>query len=252
MIEKEIEIRTADGVCDAVLYEAEDGKKRPGVIHYPDIMGIRPSHRAMAKRLAEAGYTVLLPNPFYRTARGKLFDFAPNFAGDPRTMQRFGELAGPLTPEVMETDAATYVNYLATQHSVSAATMGAVGYCFAGQVALRTAAARPDRIGAIASFHGGGLCTDKPNSPHLALSRIPKDGPRLYFAHAVKDASMPQAAIDKLDAALAAWGGKYESEVYQDALHGWTVPEEKSPVYNKVQAERAFGKLTALYAAALK
>ena len=250
MVEKEIEIKMADGVCDAVLYEAEDGKKRPGVIHYPDIMGIRPSHRAMAKRLAEAGYTVLLVNPFYRTARGKIFDFTPNFAGDERTMKRFGELVGPLPPEAMEKDAATYINYLATQASVSAATMGAVGYCFTGQVALRTAAARPDRVGAIASFHGGGLFTDKPTSPHLALPRIPKDGPRLYFGHAANDHSMPQEAIDKFDAALKGWGGRYESELYADAPHGWTVAD--SPAYREPQAERAFGKLTALFTAALK
>jgi carboxymethylenebutenolidase len=251
--EKEIEIKTADGVCDAVLYEAGDGKKRPGVIHYPDIMGIRPANRAMAKRLAEAGYTVLLVNPFYRTARGKLFDFTPNFAGDPKTMQRFGELAGPLAPEVMERDATAMVNFLAAQPSVSGAKMGAIGYCFTGQEALRTASAKPDRIGAIASFHGGGLFTDKPTSPHLVLPRIPKsNGPQLYFAHAVKDASMPQEAIDKLDAALKSWGGKYESEVYQDALHGWTVAEENSRVYNKPQAEKAFAKLTALFAAELK
>ncbi|HXQ25931.1 MAG TPA: dienelactone hydrolase family protein [Candidatus Acidoferrales bacterium] len=247
MIEKEIEIKMADGTCDAVLYEAEDGRKRPGVIHLPDIMGIRPSHRAMAKRLSEQGYTVLLPNPFYRTARGVLFDFPPNFAGDPRTMQRFGELAGPLTPEVMERDAGSYVNYLATQKSVSGAMMGAVGYCYSGQMALRFAAARPDRIGAVASFHGGGLLTDKPNSPHLVLPRVKA---QLYFGHAVKDQSMPQEAIDKLNAALKSWGGKYESEVYADALHGWTVAD--SAAYKQPQAERAFGKLTALFAAALK
>ena len=182
MSEKEIEIKTADGTCDAVLYEAEDGKRRPGVIHYPDIMGVRPSHRAMAKRLADQGYTVLLVNPFYRTVRGPSFDFTPNFGGDERTMKRFGELAGPLTPEVMERDASTFVNFLATQHSVSEARMGAVGYCFTGQVALRTAAVRPDRVGAIASFHGGGLFTDKPTSPHLALPRIPKsNGPHALF-----------------------------------------------------------------------
>ncbi len=252
MNEKEIEIKMADGVCDAVLYEAGDGKKRPGVIHYPDIIGIRPGHRAMAKRLAEAGYVVALVNPFYRTARGVLFDFTPNFAGDPRTMQRFGELAGPLTPEATEKDASTYVNYLATLPSVSAARIGAVGYCFTGQTALRTASARPDRIGAIASFHGGRLFVDGPASPHLVLPRIPKDGPQLYFGHAVNDASMTAEAIEKFEDALKAWGGKYESEVYQDALHGWTVPDEGSRVYNKPQAERAFAKLTALYAAALK
>ena len=249
MNEKEIEIKMADGVCDAVLYE-EDGKKRPGVVHYPDIVGIRPSHRAMAKRLAEAGYTVVLVNPFFRTARGKLFDFTPNFGGDPRTMQRFGELVGPLTPEVMEKDASTFVNYLATLPTVSAARIGAVGYCFTGQVALRTAAARPDRVGAIASFHGGGLYTDKPTSPHLALSRIPKEGAQLYFGHAVNDHSMPAEAITKLEGALKAWSGKYESETYADAMHGWTVAD--SAAYKQPQAERAFAKLTALYAGALQ
>jgi carboxymethylenebutenolidase len=248
--EKEIEIKMPDGTCDAVLYEAGDGKKRPGVIHYPDIMGIRPSHRGMAKRLAEAGYTVVLVNPFYRTARGKTFDFTPNFAGDDRTMKRFGELAGPLPPEAMERDATAFVNFLATQPSVSGAKMGAIGYCFTGQEALRTAAAKPDRIGAIASFHGGGLYTDKPTSPHLALSRIPKtNGPVLYFGHAVNDHSMPAEAITKLEGALKAWGGKYESETYADALHGWTVAD--SAAYNQPQAERAFGKLTSLFAAEL-
>ena len=251
MSEKEIEIKMADGNCDAVLYSADDGKKRPGVIHYPDIMGIRPSHRAMAKRLSDAGYTVLLVNPFYRTAKGKMFDFTPNFARDPRTMQRFGELAGPLTPDAMESDASALVDYLASQSAVSGAKMGAVGYCFTGQVALRTAAKRPEKIGAIASFHGGGLFTDKPTSPHLALPRIPKsNGPSLYFAHAVNDHSMPQEAIDKLNAALKAWGGKYESEIYEDALHGWTVAD--SAAYKQPQAERAFGKLTALFAETLK
>ncbi|HXW62004.1 MAG TPA: dienelactone hydrolase family protein [Candidatus Acidoferrales bacterium] len=251
MTEKEIEIRTADGNCDAVLYWAEDGKKRPGVIHYPDIMGIRPSHRAMAKRLAEQGYTVVLVNPFFRTVKGKCFDFTPNFAGDERTMKRFGELAGPLSPEVMERDAKTYADFLSTQGSVSGAKIGAVGYCFTGQTALRTAAALPNKVGAIASFHGGGLYTDKPTSPHLVLSRIPKSGgPELYFGHAVNDHSMPQEAIDRLDVALKAWGGKYESEIYSDALHGWTVAD--SAAYNQLQAERAFSKMKDLFAAMLQ
>lgn len=250
MSEKEIEIKMKDGNCDAVLYAA-DGAKKPGVIHYPDIMGIRPSHRAMAKRLADAGYTVLLVNPFFRTVRGKCFDFTPNFAGDPKTMQRFGELAGPLTPEVMEADASAFVDYLGSQSAVSSAKMGAVGYCFTGQVALRTAAKRPDKIGAIASFHGGGLFTDKPTSPHLVLPRIPKaNGPALYFGHAVNDHSMPQEAIEKFEAALKAWGGKYESETYADALHGWTVSD--SNAYNQPQADRAFAKMTSIFASSLK
>jgi len=250
MSEKDIEIKMKDGNCDAVLYSA-DGAKKPGVIHYPDIMGIRPSHRAMAKRLSEAGYTVLLVNPFFRTVRGAAFSFTPNFAGDPKTMQRFGELAGPLTPDVMESDASQFVDFLASQSATSPAKIGAVGYCFTGQVALRTAAKRPEKIGAIASFHGGGLFTDKPASPHLALSRIPKsNGPHLYFGHAVDDHSMPQEAIEKFDAALKAWGGKYESEVYADALHGWTVAD--SAAYKQPQADRAFTKMTGVFAAALK
>ena len=125
--------------------------------------------------------------------------------------------------------------------------MGVVGYCFSGAVALRMAAARPERIGAVASFHGGGLFTDASTSPHLVLPRVKA---QLYFAHAVKDQFMPPEAIDKLDEALVAWGGKFESEMYDGALHSWTVPD--SPVYNPPQAERAFRKLTAFFAATLK
>ncbi|MBZ5696263.1 MAG: dienelactone hydrolase family protein [Acidobacteriia bacterium] len=246
MVEKEIEIKMADGTCDAVLYQSEDGRRRPGAIHLPDIVSIRPSHREMARRLADVGYTVLLPNPFYRTARSPVYDFEPNFP-DERTMKRMGELAGPLTPEAMERDAGSYVNFLATQKSVSDAAIGVVGYCFTGAMALRTAAARPDRIGAAASFHGGGLVTDGPTSPHLVLPRVKC---RVYFGHAVNDQFMPQPAIDTLNAALNAWGGKYESEMYEGALHSWTVPD--SPVYNKPQAERAFVKLKEVFAATLK
>jgi carboxymethylenebutenolidase len=246
VVETDIEIKMSDGTCDAVLYGAQDRRRRPGVIHLPDIRGVRPSHRGMARRLAEQGYTVLLANPFYRTARAPVFDFQPKFP-DERTMKRMGELAGPLTPEAMERDASGYLNFLAAQKSVSGALMGVVGYCFTGAMALRFAAARPDRVGAVASFHGGDLFTDKPTSPHLVLPRVKA---RLYFGHAVNDNFMPQPAIDKFNAALQAWGGKYESEVYADSLHGWTVPD--SAAYNQVQAERAFTTMTALFAATLK
>ncbi len=111
---------------------------------------------------------------------------------------------------------------------------------------MRTAAANPDKVAAVASFHGGGLYTEEPTSPHLVLWRIKA---RLYFGHATKDRSMPPEAIEKFDRALAAWGGKYESEVYEGALHGWTVPD--APVYNQPQANRAFDELTKLYASTL-
>jgi len=246
MIEKEIEIRTADGTADGVLFQPEQGRRYPGVIHLTDIGGIRPSHREMAKRLSASGYTVLLPNVFYRTGKPPMFDFVPKM-GDEKTTKRFGELAGPMNPLAMERDAASYVDFLAASDSVSAGKMGVVGYCFTGAMAMRTAAMRPEKIAAAASFHGGGLFTDAPTSPHLVLPRVKA---QLYFGHATNDNSMPKEAIEKLDRALAAWGGKYESEVYDGASHGWTTAD--APVYNQAQAERAFEKLTTLFARTLK
>jgi len=246
MIEQAIEIRTSDGTADGFIYRAEGDRRLPGVIHLTDIGGIRPSHRDMAKRLADKGYTVLMPNVFYRTTKPPVMDITIGM-GDARTMKRFGELRAPLTPNAVENDAKAYVNFLAGHSATSGASIGVVGYCFTGAFAMRTAAAMPDKVAAIASFHGGGLYTDEPTSPHLVLPRIKA---RLYFGHATNDHSMPQEAIEKLDRALAAWGGKYESEVYDGAFHGWTTAD--APVYNQPQAERAFGKLSELFAATLK
>jgi carboxymethylenebutenolidase len=246
MIEQAIEIRTIDGTSDGVLFRSEEGQRRPGVIHLTDIGGIRPDHRNMARRLAEKGYTVLLPNVFYRTGRPPMFDFTPAM-GDERTMKRFAELAGPLTPDAMERDGAAYVDFLAKQECVTAGPIGVVGYCFTGSMAMRTAAARPDKIAASASFHGGGLFTDGASSPHHVLPQIKA---QLYFGHAINDQSMSAEAIKKLDLALDGWRGRYQSEVYDGAYHGWTVPG--GPVYNHPQAERAFEKLIELFADTLK
>lgn len=245
MLEKEIVIPTPEGSPEGVLYSAEDGRRLPGVLFLTDIGGIRPAQRQMAGRLAEAGYTVLMPNVFYRTGRPPLFDFERK-AGEARTMKRFAELSGPLTPEACERDVAAYVDFLAVREAVREGPLGVVGYCFSGALALRAAAARPGKIAAAASFHGGRLYTDAPSSPHLLLPRLRA---RLYFGHAVEDRSMPQEAIDHLNQTLAAWGGRYESEVYAGAHHGWTVPD--SPVYNAAQAARAFAKLIELFAATL-
>ncbi len=245
MIEEKVEIRTADGVADGFLYRDEGGSRKPGVIHLTDIGGIRSSQKVMASRLAAAGYMVLLPNIFYRSGKPPVVDFAAGFENE-EVKKRVAELRAPLTPEAQESDAGAYVDFLAGQQGVSAGGMGVVGYCFAGSMALRTAAARPDRVTAAAAFHGGGLCTDAPTSPHLLLPRIKA---RLYFGHAVEDRGMPPEAIDRLNRALAAWGGRSESEVYDGARHGWTVPD--SPVFNGPQAERAFAKLTALFAETL-
>jgi carboxymethylenebutenolidase len=246
MIEIAVEIQTSDGTADGFLYYSEDATRKPGVIHLTDIGGIRASHRGMGQRLAEQGFTVLLPNVFYRTGKPPAIEF-PFKPGQEQFMKRFAELTEPMTPETMERDSSAYVDFLAAQDFVSEGPIGVVGYCFTGAMALRACAARPDKIGAAASFHGAGLFTDKQTSPHLDLLRIKA---RLYFGHATQDRTMPQEAIDKFNAALASRGSRYESEVYSEAFHGWTVPD--SHVYNQPQAERAFGKLTQLFAGELK
>ena len=246
MIEEKIEIRTSDGISDGFLYRPDDKGRHPGVIHLTDIAGIRPSQEDMARRLAAEGYAVLMPNVFYRTRKPPVFDFPRNF-GDEQTMKRVAELSAPLTPDAMARDASAYVDFLAAHDFVSKGGMGVVGYCLTGKMALYAAKARPDKIAAVASFHGAGLATDAADSPHLALPAIRA---ALYFGHATNDRGMPAEAIEKLDRALAAWGGQYESEVYEGASHSWTMPD--SPVYNQPQAERAFAKLTQLFAKTLE
>jgi carboxymethylenebutenolidase len=245
MGERAVEIRMPDGVADGFLYEPDGGGKRPAVMHLPDIGGVRPAHQQMAKRLSAEGYVVLLPNVFYRAGRSPLWD-SPFKMGEERTMKRLGELSASLPPDAMVKDIPAYIDFLQTQPTVSGGMVGAVGHCYTGAMALRAAAARPDKIGGAVSFHGGALVTDAPNSPHTVL---PKVKGQLYFGHAQDDPYMPKEAIEKLDKALAAWGGRFESETYQGAHHGWTVPD--SPVYNKPQAEHAYTKMIELFRAAI-
>lgn len=245
MIEKPIEIRTPDGLADGLLIQPEKDGRWPGVLYFTDIGGIRDSNRGMASRLAGEGYAVLLPNIFYRDGKPPIFKAGVKF-GDAEFMKRMKEISSPLTSEAVERDLSAYIDFLAHQPSISGKAFGAVGFCFSGQMALRAAALRPDQIAAVASFHGGGLYTDAPTSPHTLLPRVKA---RLHFGHAMEDRSMPKEAIEKLDRALAAWGGRYESEVYQ-ARHGWTVPD--NPAYNEPEAERAHSKLTDLLKSTLK
>lgn len=245
MVEKPIEIRTPDGIADGFIFQPEQEGKWPCAIHLTDIFGIRPSEHRMARQLCEVGNVVLMPNIFYRTGRPPLYEF-PFKLGDEKTTKRIGELRASLPTAAIERDATAYVDFLSKQDSVLPEKLGVVGYCFAGAMALRIAAARPDRIAAMASFHGGALYTDAPDSPHTVLPRLKA---RLYFGHAVEDRSMSTEAIVKFEQALKVWGGKYESETYAGCYHSWTTPD--SPVYNADGAARAFGKLTALFAEAL-
>lgn len=246
MSEETIEIRTADGLADGYVHRPSAGGSAPGVMLLTDIGGLRPASLQLSARLAEQGFVVLTPNVFYRTGKPPLFDFIPNFA-DARTQKRFAELAGPITPDAIERDGGAFLDFLAALPGVRPGQFGVAGYCFTGGYALKVAASQSNRVAAAASFHGGRLYTDSETSPHRALPRIKA---RLYFGHATKDGSMPQEAIDKLEEALAAWGGKFESEVYEGAYHGWTMPN--GPAYNPEQAERAFQKLTELFAQTLK
>ena len=244
MIEKNIEIRAPDGIADGVLVRPDGDDRVPGVLVLTDIWGIRPAFVDLAKRIAEHGYVAMLPNIFYRSGKPP---FAENMDfHDPRTKARVDEISRPLTPEKMENDSSAYIDFLASQPSVNDGPLGVVGFCFAGQFALRATAARPNRIGAAASFHGGGLYKDADSSPHRALPRIKA---RLYFGHAMNDGSMTASQIELFESALEKWGGEYSSETY-NARHGWMIPGRE--MFDPENASKGFSKLIELFDATLK
>jgi carboxymethylenebutenolidase len=238
--ETDVTITTPDGSCDAVFVHPATGT-HPGVLIWPDVMGLRPAFRDMAKRLAAEGYAVLVPNPFYRTAKAPAPGPDFNFQRD---RDKLPPLVGPLTaPGAAERDATTFIAWLDKQNAVNKkAKMGTTGYCMGGPLTMRTAATVPDRIGAGGSFHGGGLVTDKPESPHRM---VPKMKARYLIAIAENDDQKEPNTKDELKAAFAAAKLPAEIEVYAGAMHGWCVPG--SQVYNHEQAERAWGRLLALF-----
>ena len=236
MIERKFEISAADGATEAVLY-APGGGPHPGLLFYTDIFGVRPANQGMARRIAEQGYAVMMPNVFYRYGKPPFADASFKW-GEPESMKIIHGLFAALAGAMMEKDAPRYVDALLEQPDVSGSKIAVVGYCFTGAMSLRTAAIAAGKVAAAASFHGGQLVTEADDSPH---SRVPRVKGELYFGHAVQDPIMPPDAIEKLNDTLKAWGGRYESEVYEGALHGWTVPGRD--VYNEKQAERAHSKL---------
>jgi carboxymethylenebutenolidase len=241
-MKQEMKLNMPDGTADAVLYTADNGETHPGVLLIPDVGGPREVVSEIAEKVVSEGYTVLVPNPFYRTSEPPVFKF-PRKPGDPATKQRMGELLGPLTAEAIDADTGAYVDFLASQPTTKSDGIGIVGFCIGGLIAFRAAASRPDRVKVAVSFHGGGLYKAiDPESAHLGL---PKIKARLYFGHAVEDNSMPAEAIAKLEEALQAWSGQYESEIYEGARHGWTMPDNAS--YNQPQAERAFARLKSVF-----
>ncbi|MFF3448827.1 dienelactone hydrolase family protein [Streptomyces sp. NPDC002667] len=230
-----VDIPTEDGTADAYLVHPADGVPRPGVLLYQDAYGLRPHLRSMADRLAAAGYTVLVPNVFYRHGRAPVFDL-PEFIGTetlPDLWTRIGPVMQSLTPELSVRDAGAYLRWLEDSPRVTDGPVAVTGYCMGARLALRTAGAFPERVAAAAGFHGGRLATDEPDSPHLAAEHI---GAELYFGHADNDPSLPEEQIERLEAALTAAGVRHRCEVYPDAPHGYTQADTAS--YQKEGDER--------------
>ncbi|MGB9333274.1 MAG: dienelactone hydrolase family protein [Steroidobacteraceae bacterium] len=243
--ESEVQIRTPDGTADAYFVYPTKGA-HPGVLIWPDIFGLRPAFRQMGKRLAQSGYAVLVVNPFYRQQKAPTAPEHPDF-NDPATRSALMALMGSLTPETSFTDAKAFVAFLDSQPSVDRKRkVGTTGYCMGGPLTMRTAAAVPERVGAGGSFHGGGLVTDKPDSPHLL---VPKMKAHYLFAIAENDDQKQPDAKNVLREAFAQAKLPAEIEVYAGTLHGWCPPD--SQVYNPVQAEKAWSRLLVLLKSAL-
>ena len=238
-------VTTPDGEADCYFVHPESGS-HAGVIVWPDILGLRPAFRAMGDRLAGSGYSVLVVNPYYRTARSPVVPEGASFA-DAETRETVFPLARSLSPETNVTDARAFVEFLDAQSAVDAGRqIGTTGYCMGGPMVMRTAAAIPDRIGAGASFHGGGLVTDADNSPHRL---VPDMQASFLIAIAENDDEREPEAKGALREAFDSAGLAAEIEVYEGAMHGWCPPD--SAVYHEAQAERAWARLLALFETAL-
>jgi len=242
VVEKDVEIKTADGVADAALYYPEGKGSWPAVLLWPDVMSLRPAFREMGRRLASSGYVVLVPNLYYRAKKAPVIDGAFNFA-NPEDRAKITPLRATVTPEGTDRDSVAYLAFLDAQPQTNRKKKAGVqGYCMGGPLSVRTAAAVPDRIAAVASFHGGGMVTDAPTSPHLLL---PKTKAEYLICVAENDDNRDPADKEKLRVALDAAGRPNKIEVYAGAAHGWTVPGGQ--VFNPPAAEKAWAELLALY-----
>jgi carboxymethylenebutenolidase len=240
--QKDVDVPMASGVADSALFYPEGKGRWPAVLVWTDILGLRPVFREMGQRLAAQGYVVLVPNPFYRNAKAPVVDGSFDFS-KPEDRAKVMPMAAALTADANISDAKSYVTFLDAQPQTDRKKkMGVQGYCMGGPLTFRTAATASERIGAAATFHGGGLVTDKPDSPHLL---IPKMKAEVLCAVADNDDKRDPAAKDKLKEGFAAAHLKATVEVYEGCNHGWTV--RGSQVYNEAGAERAWAELTALY-----
>jgi carboxymethylenebutenolidase len=239
--ESEVMVPTPDGEADCYLAHPVDGR-HAGVIMWLDIKGIRPSFRAMGRRLAQSGYAVLVVNPYYRTVRGEVIQPGESF-GDPAVRQRLMPHARSLSAGTCVSDGGAFIEYLdAHPAGDPKRQVGTAGYCMTGSYTIRLAAAYPERIGAGASFHGGGLATDGDDSPHLLVPGIDAG-----FLIAIAENDDEKDPEDKtlLREAFSQAGLEAEIEVYAGTLHGWCPPD--GDAYHEAQAERAWGRMLALF-----
>ncbi len=238
--ESDVTITTPDGTADAYFVHPASGTA-PGVLIWPDIFGLRPSFRQIGRRLAESGYSVLVVNQFYREKKAPTAE-----AGTATPIDQLRPLAQKLNPQTHETDAKAFIAWLDQQKSVAKnKKIGTQGYCMGGPIAFRTAATVPNRVGAVASFHGGGLVTDQPNSPHLQAAKT-----KASFLVAIAENDDARSPNDKnvLKETFEKANIHAEIEVYQ-AAHGWCPPDSR--VHNEPLAEKAWGRLLDLYKKAL-
>ncbi|MDP9082443.1 MAG: dienelactone hydrolase family protein [Pseudomonadota bacterium] len=248
MIDTDVEVSTADGLCEAALIHPRKGSW-PGIILFTDVFGLRPTMRDIARRLAAGGFTVLVPNPFYRTTKAPGLSTGLDF-NNPRERAKIDHLRAPLTTDAVMRDSTAYVKFLDSHRSMNAkANIGVVGYCMGGAMTLLAAAANRDRIVAGASLHGGGLVTDKPDSPHLLVRNIKA---QYYFGVAMNDDQRQPDAKHKLAEAFAQARLPAKIEVYDGCRHGWCVKDMpalagKPAIYDEVQAEHAWEELLSLY-----
>jgi carboxymethylenebutenolidase len=235
-----VDVKTADGVADAYLTRPDADGEYPGVLFVIDAFGLRPRIQEMADRIAGQGYVVLAPNALYRAGRAPVLPM-PDFT-DPDNRAGFMQSVRPiieqLTPDAISRDGEAYLDFLST---TATGPVGITGYCMGARVGWRIAAAYPDRVSALGGFHGGGLVTDAANSPHRSAGQLKAE---VYFGHADQDANMNPEQIGTLNDALDKAGVPHRAEVYEGALHGYTMSD--TAVYNEAACERHFTELFAL------
>lgn len=245
VIETEVNIATPDGSADCYFVHPTEGA-HAGVLVWPDILGLRPAFRQMGKRLAQSGYAVLVVNPFYRTARSPVVAAGASFS-DPAVREKVLPMARVLNAQTHVSDAQAFIGWLDRQQPVATQRkIGTTGYCMGGPMVMRTCAAVPERVGAGATFHGGGLVTEGSDSPHRL---IPQMKSRMLIAIAANDDEREPEAKSVLRKSFKQHDIPAEIEVYEGAMHGWCPPD--SAVYNAVQAEKAWSRLLVLLESAL-